>query len=96
MNNIYFGFDVEFISVKYNFFFDLGNVFGGILRFVVEDNQSWGVFGGSFYIVDICIKNIVWVGKGIVFDIGGFCIKVRVGVIYKKYNRFNRLEFFFV
>lgn len=56
MNNIYFGFDVEFISVKYNFFFDLGNVFGGILRFVVEDNQSWGVFGGSFYIVDICIK----------------------------------------
>lgn len=38
MNNIYFGFDVEFISVKYNFFFDLGNVFGGILRFVVEDN----------------------------------------------------------
>lgn len=38
MNNINFGFDVEFISVKYNFFFDLGNVFGGILRFVVEDN----------------------------------------------------------
>lgn len=56
MSNIYFGFDVEFISVKYNFFFDLGNVFGGILRFVVEDNQSWGVFGGSFYIVDIWIK----------------------------------------
>lgn len=39
-------------------------------------------------------KNIAWVGKGIVFDTGGLCIKARVGVIHKKYNRFNSSESF--
>lgn len=38
-------------------------------------------------------KNIAWVGKGIVFDTGGLCIKARVGIIHTKYNRINSSQY---
>lgn len=56
MNNTYPGFDAESTSVKHNPLSNPGNVFGGALWSVAEDNQSWGVLGGPSYIVDTCPK----------------------------------------
>lgn len=39
-------------------------------------------------------KNIAWVGKGIVFDTGGLCIKARVGIIHTKNNRIDSSLYF--
>lgn len=56
MNNTYPGLDAESTSVKHNPLSDPGNVFGGTLRSVAEDNQSWGVLRGPSYIVDTWTK----------------------------------------